>query len=67
MKLPTIKISPKLKSRKLWLSLIAAVFPILNQTFGWGLDEQAVMKVIISLLAFVFVEGGADIASRLKH
>lgn len=66
MKLPKITISPKLKSRKLWLSLIAAVFPILNETFEWGFDEQVVMKVVAALLSFVFVEGAADAVGRLN-
>ena len=66
IRLPKIKIDRRLKSRKLWLSLVAAVFPILNQTFEWGFDEQVVMKVFAGLLAFVFVEGAADAIGRFN-
>ena len=66
IRLPKIKIDRRLLSRKLWLSLVAAVFPILNQTFEWGFDEQVVMKVFAGLLAFVFTEGVADAVGRLN-
>ena len=59
------EISPRLKSRKLWLALAAAVFPVLNQELGWGLDEDVVMKFILGLFSFIFVEGVADAAERI--
>ena len=67
IRLPKIKIDRRLKSRKLWLSLVAAVFPILNQTFEWGFDEQVVMKVFAGLLAFVFSEAVVDSARALSN
>ena len=67
VKLPKIKISPRLLSRKLWLALFAAIFPVLNIQFGWGFDEDVVIKVFVGLLSFVFIEGTADAVARFSN
>ena len=66
IKLPKFKFPEKLKSRKLWLALFAAVFPVLNQFFGWGLDQEVVVKAFTALMGWVLVEGVADVASRIN-
>ena len=67
IKLPSISISPRLKSRKFWFAIISALIPVLNVELGWGLDEDVIMKVLGSLWMFILVEGGADIVSRLNN
>lgn len=54
----------RLKSRKLILSVVASIVPFLNSTFNLGLDTEQVLTVITPLLAYVGVEGVADIMER---
>jgi len=65
MKLPKIKISPRLKSGKFWLAIISALVVFGNNAFDWGLDEKEILTIVGSLLSFVLVEGVAD-AKRAK-
>ena len=65
-KFPKVKFPDKLKSRKLWLALFAAVFPVLNSQLGWSLDEEVVMKVFAALMGWVLIEGAADTAARIN-
>ena len=65
-KLPKIVISPRLKSRKLWLALLSAVLPVLNDYFAWGLDVDAVTKFVQGLWLFIVAEGTADAVRALK-
>ncbi len=64
MKLP--QFPDKLKSRKLWLSLLSAVLPILNDHFEWGLDVPTMIAFVGSLLTWVIVEGGVDMSRAEK-
>ena len=59
-----MKIPQQLKSRKLWLAIIAAVVAFGNAMWQWGLTEEQVWSVILPLLAFVGIEGAADIKER---
>lgn len=59
--------SQKLTSRKFWLVILAAVFLILNDGLGMGLDEETITSFVILVLGYVGVEGAADIVSRLKQ
>lgn len=54
----------RLKSRKLWLSVISALLVILNKKLNLGLSDQDITLMVTSLLSFVVVEGGADIMER---
>lgn len=56
----------RLKSRKLWLSVISALLVILNKKLNLGLSDQDITLMVTSLLSFVVVEGGADIMERRK-
>ena len=58
--------SDRLKSRKLWLSVISALLVILNKKLNLGLSDQDITLMVTSLLSFVVVEGGADIMERRK-
>ena len=66
LKIKFPEVSPKLKSRKLWLALISAVIPVLNQELGWDLDSEVVVKVVQALWLWIVVEGAYDTARALK-
>lgn len=57
----------KLTSRKFWLVILAAVFLILNDGLGMGLDEETITAFVILVLGYVGVEGAADVVSRIKQ
>ncbi len=67
---PTIPANPggsftdRLKSRKLILSVIASAIPLVNSSFNLGLNTEQLMTVIGPLLAYVGVEGLADVVER---
>ena len=54
----------KLKSRKLLVALVAAFVAFGNNLWGWGLSESEVWAVLTPLLAFIGVEGAADLKER---
>lgn len=55
-----------LKSRKFILSVLASLTALVNSTLHIGLSQDQLMIFILPILAFVIVEGAADIAQRLK-
>ena len=59
-----MKIPAPLKSRKLWLAVIAALVAFGNAMFNWGLTTEQVLTVIAPLLTYVGIEGVADIKER---
>ena len=59
-----MKVPVQLKSRKLWLALIAALVAFGNAMFNWGLTTEQVLTVIAPLLTYVGIEGVADIKER---
>lgn len=60
------KVPERLKSRKLWLAVVAAVVAFGNAYFDWGLDPKEVWAILIPLLGYVGVEGLADVVERAK-
>lgn len=66
IKFPKIKISPRLLSRKLWLAILSAVFPVFNETFEWGLEPEMVVQAITGLWLFIIAEGVGDAVGRLN-
>lgn len=61
---PVNNLKDRLLSRKFILALVAAFVGIGNSLFSWGLTDQQVWSVITPLLAFIGVEGAADLKSR---
>lgn len=59
-----MKVPTALKSRKLWLAVIAAAVAFGNALWDWGLTNEQVWSVVTPLLAFIGVEGVADIKER---
>lgn len=61
-----LNIPDRLKSRKLWLAVLASVVTFGNYYLGWGLTVQEVTQVISPLLAYIGAEGLADALERYK-
>lgn len=55
-----MKIPDQVKSRKLWLSLIAAAVAFGNAMWNWGLSQEEVWTIVMPLLAYIGVEGTRD-------
>lgn len=61
---PNSDFGERLKSRKFILSIAASLIAFLNSTFNLGLDTEQIITVITPLLAYIGVEGVADIMER---
>ena len=59
-----MKIPVQLRSRKLWLAIIAALVAFGNAMFEWGLTTEQVLTVITPLLTYIGVEGWGDAQGR---
>lgn len=55
-----------LKSRKFWLSVVAALVPILNSVFELNLDVATVSQIVVSILAAVFGLALTDAANIMN-
>ena len=64
IKLPKFKGLPG--GRKFWFALIGAGVAFCNAYFEWELSAEQIFTVLSPLFAFIFMEGSADIVSRLK-
>lgn len=51
----------QLKSRKLWLALIASGVAFGNAYFDWKLTSDQVWMIVTPLLAYIGVEGTRDV------
>jgi len=38
------------KTSEFWVSIVAAILPILNSTFGWGIPEESLYALIAYIL-----------------
>jgi len=54
----------KWTSRKLWVALIGAAVAFGNSYWDWGMSVEQIMTIIAPLLAYIGVEGIADIKER---
>ena len=66
MKLPKIKISDKLKSRKFLLALGYGVLVALNRGLELELTDAELEKILGAVVMFILAEGSADIVTRFK-
>lgn len=62
-----MRIPQPLKSRKLWLAVVAAAVAFGNAMFDWGLTSEQVWSVLAPLLTYIGIEGVADIRERGAH
>ena len=60
------KFPAQLKSRKFWLALLSAFVAFGNVYFDWGLSVDELWTILFPLLAYIGVEGAADIVGRGK-
>ncbi len=56
----------KYGGRKFLIVILAALLFIVNDAFGWGLEEATIENIITVIAMFVGVEGIADAISRFK-
>lgn len=57
----------KLQSRKFWVAIIGALFMVLNDGLGLGIDQETVEDTLKLLLAWIGVEGAADVVKGLRN
>ena len=50
----------KLRSRKFWMAVAAAVLVILNDGLGLGIDEETVLAFVGLVLGYIFGEAYVD-------
>lgn len=59
-----MKIPESLKSRKFWMAILSAAVVFCNEFFGWDLKIEQIIAIVAPILAYITVEGIADIKSR---
>lgn len=60
-----MKVDKRWTGRKLWLSILTAIFVILNAQFDW-LTQTQINDVIKVIGYFIGFEGVADIVTRFR-
>lgn len=53
-------IPEKLKSRKLWVTIVAGLLLFFNKQFGLNLDQDTVQNIGITVAAYVLGQGAVD-------
>lgn len=61
------KIPKQLKSRKLWLAIVLSIVTFGNYMWDWGLTQGEVLSIATPILAYIGIEGVADVAERIKE
>lgn len=62
-----MKIPEKLKSRKLWLAVLAGSVVFINKLFDLDLKVEEIIAIISPIMLWIGVQGAADIkATRPK-
>ena len=56
----------RLQSRKFLLAFGFGLFVAVNRYFELGMDDKEMNTILISVLAYLAVEGGADAVRALK-
>ncbi len=56
------KHKPWFLSKKVWMTLLAAIIPIFNNRFGWGLETEELAAAIAAIIVYVAAEAGTDMA-----
>lgn len=54
----------RLTSRKFLLAFVAAIVVFGNAFFDWGITNEQVWAILTPILAFIGVEGAADLKNR---
>jgi uncharacterized membrane protein len=53
-------IPDKLKSRKLWVTIVAGLLLLLNKQLGLNLDDSTIQNIGITVAAYVLGQGVVD-------
>lgn len=53
---------PFYRSKKWWTAILAAVIPVLNHAFGWGIDAEELILIVLPLIGYVLGEAWTDAA-----
>ena len=53
----------KLRSRKFWIAIVGGLLIILNDQFGWGLDEASVNQFVTIAVGYILGQGAVDAVS----
>jgi len=61
-----MSIPDKLKSRKFILAVVTALLIIANEGLNLNIPEDAVLKIVQLVIAYIGIEGVADTVSRIK-
>jgi len=61
-----MSIPDKLKSRKFILAVVTALLIIANEGLNLNIPEDAVIKIVQLVIAYIGIEGVADAVSRAK-
>ena len=61
-----VVIPEKLKSRKLWVSLLAAVIVFANKYWNLDLKEQDLVLIVTALMGYVGMQGVNDAVTTLR-
>ena len=48
------------KSRKFWVSIITAGVAVVNQVWGYELDAQVIMAIVLPVIAWILGESFID-------
>lgn len=56
----------KLRSRKFWLAVVAALIAVANDGLGLNLPREAIMTVATVVIAYILGEGAVDAARALR-
>ena len=59
-------IPERLKSRKLWVSLLAAVIVFANKYWNLDLKEQDLVLIVTALMGYVGMQGVNDAVTTLR-
>ncbi len=58
---------PWFKSKKWWMTVLALIVPVLNSRFGWELQVEELVAIILPIIAYVVVEGWTDSSHAQKQ
>jgi uncharacterized membrane protein len=50
----------KFKSRKFWIAVAGGLLVILNDQFGWGIDEAALTQMVTVVVGYIAGQGVVD-------
>lgn len=51
---------PVWQSKTVWAAVIGVIIPILNQAFGWNMNVEEVLTMVLPLIAYILGEKYKD-------